>query len=255
MAVIAGKGYPIRDCGKKRPSRRLTMQSGHVLYERLPAVPSLRAIDPAGFIVDIPLHNGGENKAPGDPYRQFMEFRKRRVGFIPADRCPLNEGPQVRKNLPPHLRDRDICKTANWALTIKEGSARPVWVQVDPKPSKERRSDAAEVFPLGVFCQCVKDIVEFRQSAHERIERGRKDAATTVAEMQARATQKQADSAPRTNEMMVQVLGKMIEMQSAGTVPAAPAPRPTLAVGPPGASDVADLVEDVEYVNDKDGRE
>ena len=64
MSVIAGKEFPVRDCGKKRPQIRRVMQSGHVLYDRPPVVPHLCAIDPAGFIVDIPLHNGGANAAP-----------------------------------------------------------------------------------------------------------------------------------------------------------------------------------------------
>ena len=233
MAVIAGKGYPIRDCGKKRPRRRITMQSGHVLYDRMPAVPAtawICMVDPSGFIVDISLSNGGENGAPGDPSVVFMGHRKRHVGFIPADRCPLNESARVRKNLPSHLLRREACKTAEWSLTIVEGSAKPVWVKVAPKPARERSADAADIFPRGVFCQCIKEIVEVRQEAHERIEAGRKSASETVYEVQARATEKQADAAVRTNEMMVQVLGKMIEMQAAAT-----APKPsTIAVSAPG---------------------
>jgi hypothetical protein len=235
VSVIAGKEFPVRDCGKKRPQIRRVMQSGHVLYDRPPVVPHLCAIDPAGFIVDVPLHNGGANAAPEEPYRSFIEARKRQVGFIPADRCPLSEGHRVRRlirNLIPGLADREVCKTAEWELTIRMGDPRPVWVKVAAKPGKERPADGVEIFPRNRFCLCVKEIAEARRAAHERIEAGRKDAATTIAELQAKATQSQADSAARTNEAVVQVLDRLSRMipgasaAMAPEVPAAPTAAP-----------------------------
>jgi hypothetical protein len=95
------KQNQIADLGKE-PARRqivtpVVNAEGDVesRIEKVPSGAFMKAVDPAGNIVRLPLHNGRANRAADDPYKLDKEHVKPRKGFIPVDRCPATLPPDI----------------------------------------------------------------------------------------------------------------------------------------------------------------
>lgn len=203
--IIAGSENKARDCGKAAV-RVIVRQlpDGRTVNERIPWQPFLPCVDPAGFVVNIPLHNGGANDGPEEPHRLYVERRARRNGFVRVDVCPQTEGHEVRKHLPQSILGRQPCRTTT--------TGKPAM------PSGR--------FPYGHYCKCIEDLIAQRTEAHEKVERSRKSGIEMLTERQRQSAERQLEVNSRLVDVLEKVERNLDSKASPAPAPSAPTNAP-----------------------------
>lgn len=92
------------------PRIQRTSDDGEMIFEHPPTVASCKMVNPAGFVVYVPLQNGMGRPSPNDPYRLQIGAEKLEKGFLPYGDCPIGLG--LSGNLPAKFRDRPPCRMA-----------------------------------------------------------------------------------------------------------------------------------------------
>jgi hypothetical protein len=184
MSVFSKNGFPTRDCGTWKPPTKTHLIDGRKVVERLPGVPSLKAVDTAGNVVRIPLHNGGSNSAPMDPFRLVTERWALQDGAIPFGSCPADLPASARAHLPDKLKSRPTCRVA------------------------------ADGHPIGVDhpCQCIVELIEHRRQVHAEKEADSAARQETLLQRQAKIAEEQLKS---TKEVNTTLLEQMVTQNQA----------------------------------------
>jgi hypothetical protein len=77
----------------KAPTRRITKSDGTVVVEKLnPMRLKRKAVDPAGWIVEVSLANGWQHITPRSEYAVTTWEGKTKKGWLPYNECPLANG-------------------------------------------------------------------------------------------------------------------------------------------------------------------
>ena len=122
------KGTPIADLGDQPARRQILTQlpTGDVVTERVPSGRFIKVVKPSGSVARVPVHNGrASRQGKDDPYKAWIEGRLLLTGSVPYGKCPQTLDHDITHGvlppkwyrgqhpvIPPHLRDRNPCRTA-----------------------------------------------------------------------------------------------------------------------------------------------